>query len=465
MSISCLQYKITSQSGWKTIQSSLESTGLEFKAQLAQETSISPETIKILFKGKYLKDETTLAQQGITASVKLMVSGDAAQQKAITEYLETEKEDLKTQKYAQQAKKLASRSDGGSSGAERNFVELENQDGMSIQLDPQDRIALVTGMTLHEKGRAFLKDGDVKAAISLFTQADQEGFSKCSIKILSGIDNYGILCLDISWAYFKLQDPSFFKDASFRLATARSSLVNSHGQNFERINQLKKTDVAAELVLYTRLEILEGVLAYYQGNKDKAESFFIKAKEYLEKVKIDENDIRPLIEMGFTEKESRLAMRECSKDVNRAYEWIAERRQKEIERIAGEATRRLERQRMIKYGRSANGSILSAKTLEKLMEQGFQENLIVEGLRQTNSDYEKTLDLLIHNPEALMRKKHKKKKAAPVDNEKVHIVPDQIPDLACRFALLAGAVDRDGISSRDRSGVAQSDQRERGRGC
>jgi hypothetical protein len=31
------------------------------------------------------------------------------------------------------------------------------------------------------------------------------------------VDNYGLLCLDIAWTYFKLQDINNLKDAGWRL--------------------------------------------------------------------------------------------------------------------------------------------------------------------------------------------------------------------------------------------------------
>jgi hypothetical protein len=37
------------------------------------------------------------------------------------------------------------------------------------------------------------------------------------------VDNYGLLCLDIAWTYFKLQDLNNLKDAGWRLQKVSSN--------------------------------------------------------------------------------------------------------------------------------------------------------------------------------------------------------------------------------------------------
>jgi len=36
------------------------------------------------------------------------------------------------------------------------------------------------------------------------------------------MDNYGLLCLDIAWTYFKLKDPAYLKEAGWRLKKVES---------------------------------------------------------------------------------------------------------------------------------------------------------------------------------------------------------------------------------------------------
>ena len=47
--------------------------------------------------------------------------------------------------------------------------------------------------------------------------------SYSSADLLAMVDNYGLLCLDIAWTYFKLQDINNLKDAGWRLQKVHES--------------------------------------------------------------------------------------------------------------------------------------------------------------------------------------------------------------------------------------------------
>lgn len=146
-------------------------------------------------------------------------------------------------------------------------LEIYNQSGQKMHLLPStvffvflnvfcstdptwlgDQRALTVGMTLHDRGKALVKKGDLKTAAQMFLRAESEGFSKwynirsrlvitlqpgltaasrrvscacvrsySSADLLAMVDNYGLLCLDIAWTYFKLQDINNLKDAGWRL--------------------------------------------------------------------------------------------------------------------------------------------------------------------------------------------------------------------------------------------------------
>jgi hypothetical protein len=44
-------------------------------------------------------------------------------------------------------------------------------------------------MTLHEKGRTFLRQRDYLSALALFSEADNE-FRQCSSQMLNSVDNW-----------------------------------------------------------------------------------------------------------------------------------------------------------------------------------------------------------------------------------------------------------------------------------
>lgn len=49
------------------------------------------------------------------------------------------------------------------------------------------------------------------------TEGLTSGFCNSSNELLAMVDNYGLLCLDIAWAYFKLQDLQNLQEGSWRL--------------------------------------------------------------------------------------------------------------------------------------------------------------------------------------------------------------------------------------------------------
>ncbi|CAF4584077.1 unnamed protein product, partial [Rotaria magnacalcarata] len=55
-------------------------------------------------------------------------------------------------------------------------------------LSDDERRSLMVAMTLHEKGRSFLRQRDYLSALSLFSEADNE-FRQCSSQMLNSVDN------------------------------------------------------------------------------------------------------------------------------------------------------------------------------------------------------------------------------------------------------------------------------------
>ena len=72
----------------------------------------------------------------------------------------------------------AEREDGGTGKQEKHFFEIENQAGEKLQISSSDRKALIVGMTLHEQGRALLKEKKYSEALEVFLEAAQSGFDK-----------------------------------------------------------------------------------------------------------------------------------------------------------------------------------------------------------------------------------------------------------------------------------------------
>lgn len=59
--------------------------------------------------------------------------------------------------------------------------------------------------------------------------------SHCRAQILSAVDNYGILCLDIVWCYFWLKSILDLPNAEEKLQKCKECFQRSYGQNMERL--------------------------------------------------------------------------------------------------------------------------------------------------------------------------------------------------------------------------------------
>lgn len=69
-------------------------------------------------------------------------------------------------------------------------LRLTNQYGQELTAIPdEERRSLIVAMSLHEKGRSFLRQRDYLSALALFSEADHE-FRQCSSQILNSVDNW-----------------------------------------------------------------------------------------------------------------------------------------------------------------------------------------------------------------------------------------------------------------------------------
>ena len=116
----------------------------------------------------------------------------------------------------------------------------------------EERQALIIAMSLHEKGKAALKKGNLQLAIVLLLEAKDE-YNQCRSEILTAVDNYGLLNLDISWCYLRLGNLNELPNAQERLQECENSFKKSYGENLERVMALKGNS-SNEAVLYVRTQ-------------------------------------------------------------------------------------------------------------------------------------------------------------------------------------------------------------------
>jgi hypothetical protein len=84
------------------------------------------------------------------------------------------------------AAELAKRMNAGENDSDY-YLDLMDQNGRKVQIPHKDRIALVTGMALHEKGKKCVLRGEVDEALEYFLSADKS-FRGADSKFLDIID-------------------------------------------------------------------------------------------------------------------------------------------------------------------------------------------------------------------------------------------------------------------------------------
>ena len=200
----------------------------------------------------------------------------------------------------------------------------------------------------------------------------------------------------------KLKDLKSLDTASHKLKVADACLKRTHGRDLERLLTIKDGS-CPELVMYVRLYLLQGIVAFYSGDKATAHYKLNSALHQLMNLRVTEEEMAPLLHMGFTPDEIRIAMRSCNKEPDRAVMSIFEKREKKKQLDIEERNHFRERRLKRKYGKTVNGQYINLEILDLLVEQGFDKELVIEGLKQTDNDENRTVSLLLEAPNLLRR--------------------------------------------------------------
>ena len=120
----------------------------------------------------------------------------------------------------------------------------------------------------------------------LLLEADIE-FSACSSDLLRMVDNYGILSLDIAWCYLSLHAVSDLPLAEERL---RACEEKSYGSGLERVAALKGS-TGNESALLVRLNLLQGIVAFYLDRDWEARLLLEKCSVQLQMLAVSKSDL------------------------------------------------------------------------------------------------------------------------------------------------------------------------------
>jgi len=238
--------------------------------------------------------------------------------------------------------------------------------------------------------------------LEFFLEADK-CFVNCAPDILNLVDNYGLLCLDVAWTYFKLENLEYLKDARWRLEKATECLKKSHGEHQERLVQLKG-GACPEFVVYVRLYLLQAIVLVFTKDYDSAKTFLSKAEKHLKDMTVTDEEMLPLLQMGFTTSECRIGLRATSKNPSAATQYILNKREIKKKQKEEEKRRMAERRELTKWGKTKSGMWVENLLLTSITGMGFDKALVAEALKQTDNNQEQALKLLLETPELLIIK-------------------------------------------------------------
>lgn len=380
------------------IQTGLHVTGAEFRRSLKKETGLDADKMKLICKGHVVFDDLTLENQNLKNNSQIMV---LLLSKSSVEMEDQQKEENETRENVsrtrQAAEALSNRQDNFED--DRFFLEISDQEGRPIKLPDNERKALALALTLHEKGRSVLEKRNFPEALLLLLEAEKE-FSHCRAQILTAVDNYGILCLDIVWCYFWLKSIVDLPNAEEKLKKCKECFERSYGQNLERLTVVRGGS-GGELALFVRLYVLEAVCAYHKGDIFGTAKCLDKAEDLQSKLHINKDQLNQMLMMGFTESEARLGLIACQGDTTLAIDYITKRRQEKKERRQKEVEERKKKRLERKLGKTGTGEWVNVDSYRFLVEMGFSSCMATQALKEANNDINNALQALQDHPDLL----------------------------------------------------------------
>lgn len=253
-------------------------------------------------------------------------------------------------------------------------------------------------LLLYEKGRTELKKENYADALIFFLEADNE-IQNCNSPIIKSIDNVGLLNLDITWCYLQLQSITQLPDGERRLMICEDNFKRSYGENFERLKCLKNYEMS-ERCLVLRLKILKGILYFHQNRRQESLLYLNMAEMELKQLKVDDDKIETLLEMGYNYNESVIALRNTfNTTIDAAVNFIQERRSKlENARKIGR------KERKIAQDMSLIGfDDVNPRSISTLYDMGFNKELSALALQKTAGNITASIIMLQNNSENLKK--------------------------------------------------------------
>ncbi|XP_028289914.1 NEDD8 ultimate buster 1 isoform X2 [Gouania willdenowi] len=346
------------------LQTKLDITGQELVDRIMEQFGVK--NIRLIVSGRTLCVDQRLDQQEVRNHSKLMVLMKSEE--------EEEMKNLQSVRRTQRGFEILSERDGSESDS-TPILEIADQRGNLLKIPEQEKKSLILAMGLHVKGRTLMKKKKYDQALLHLLQADTH-FSACGSTLLSSVDNPAVLQLDVVWCFWALESLSCLEDGRSRLQRAELCFHQSYGAQRERLLSIKGTS-GREDVLYLRLFVLQSLLSYLDGNDAEAALLLTQAEALRHRLVPDSEKMALLMNLGFSEREARLALRDTG-DVEEAAAHIHTHRQ-EREDV------RLRERQMRKR---------KMKAISSLVELGFSRKDSFRAVEEAEGDADRAYSIL-----------------------------------------------------------------------
>lgn len=220
-------------------------------------------------------------------------------------------------------------------------------------------------------------------------EADDE-LNQCQSHLVKSVDNLALLNLDIVWCYLNLKSILQLPNAEQRLMICEENFKKSYGENLNRVQNIKGSS-ENERAMIARLQLMKGIL-YFHQNRPEAKLFLEIAERDIAALKVDEASVNTLMEIGYTKSEAITGLRSSYNSIDRAVNFILERREKfAASRKEGKVERGVKKF-LDNLGMNAN-----PRSVITLSQMGFPKELCALALQKCNDDIPQALNLLQNN--------------------------------------------------------------------
>ncbi|KAK9728684.1 UBA/TS-N domain [Popillia japonica] len=323
--------------------------------------------IKLISGGIIVKDTDNLRSQGFKNATQVLAV-------ILNESITNIKEDENRIREIESTK-----ADTSLLALDDGYMQLEDQCGNTISIPLKEKKALMVAMALHEK------------------DADNE-FSQCNSQLLNSVDNYALLNLDIAWCYLCLQSFIHLPEAQERLKRCEDNFHRSYGPNLERLIALKGS-IGNEAALFMRLHLLQAIVFYHQNKRQEARNLLLKVSSELSNLKVNEQSLQNLVELGYSHAEARLGLRATNGDVNMAANYINEKRNLREESRRKAVAESIFRKESQKLGLCADGKqYVDPNFVKMLVNMGFGKEAARIALQKTNNIISDSIQYIQENP-------------------------------------------------------------------